>query len=253
MDKKLGIGASVIAGLVLGGCASAPKYHYGATPDSSQSVLVAKTNADTPPRLVSKKHNILMAEPREATCDGSTEFAFNVVFANRQDHAVSIGPDNFKVSYLARTFAAMPEKDVEKQIHHDDWVKNSILVVGIIGGIAGAAAGDYAGASNLLMQTGADYSTLDAEQNSEFEKYRNKVFALKSVNPKDTYGGLVIAMVDQAGKGYAFDAANVSADIDLTVSVDGDTDHLLFNCSGEPPAAPTNTTTAATSTAHPPG
>jgi hypothetical protein len=237
--------------LVLGGCASAPKYKYGATPAESQSVLVAKTGDASIPRLVSKRKNIVMAEPRAIACDGQTEFAFNVVFANRQDEAVDIAPTNFKVNYMGRTFPAMSEEEVKKVIHHDDWVKNSMLAVGIVGAVAGAAVGNFAGASSLLAQTGANYATLDAQQNAEFEKYRNKVLAKKSVQPKETYGGLVIATRDEGGKDYVFQASNVSSDIELEVDVDGETDILSFNCRGAvptplPAAAPPSTASTGT-------
>jgi hypothetical protein len=155
-----------------------------------------------------------------------------VVFANRQNEAVDIGPGNFRVHYMGRTFPAMSEEEVKKVIHHDDWVKNSMLTIGIVGAVAGAAVGNYAGASSLLAQAGTNYATLDAQQNAEFEKYRNKVLAKKSVQPKETYGGLVIATRDQAGKDYVFQASNISSDIELQVDVDGETDTLSFNCRG---------------------
>jgi hypothetical protein len=237
--------------LALGGCASAPKYKYGATPATSQSVLVAKTGGASIPRLVSKRKNIVMAEPRAIACDGANQFAFNVVFANRQDEALDIGPGNFQVHYMGRTFPAMSEEDVNKVIHHDDWVKNSMLAVGIVGAIAGAAVGNFAGASSLLAQAGTNYATLDAQQNAEFEKYRNKVLAKKAIQPKETYGGLVIAKRDQAGKDYVFQASNVSSDIELQVDVDGETDTLSFNCRGAMPTplpAALPPTTASTGT-----
>jgi hypothetical protein len=232
MIKQFSVSVALLTTLILGGCASTPQYKYGAMPAQDQDVVVAKSGDAAVPRLVSKHKDILMAEPRAIACDGAAEFAFNVVFANRQDYPVQIAPSNFKVTYAGRIFQAMTEKEVEKDIHHDDWFKNSMMVVGVVGAIAGAAAGDYAGASTLLAQTGSNYGALDAQQNAEFEKYRNKVLASTSVAPKATYGGLVVAKRDEAGKDYTFEKSLVSADIELIVDVDGQTDTLSFNCRG---------------------
>jgi hypothetical protein len=123
---------------------------------------------------------------------------------------------------------------VEKAIHHDDWVKNSILALGVVGGVAGAATGNLAAGENLLMQSASNYQTLDALQNSEMDKYRNKVFATKSVDSKAAYGGLIVARSDDSGHGYSFQAAKASSDIQLIVEADGETDTLSFNCQGLP-------------------
>ena len=241
---------AALSALLLAGCATAPKYKYGAAPGDKQFVTQAKLGDASIPRLVSNRKNIVMAEPRAVACDGATEFAFNVVIANRQSYPIQVAPTDFSVSYMGRTFPSMTEKQIEKEIHSGDWFKNSMLAVGIVGAIAGVATGNLAGAESLLGQAGANYESVSAQQDADFAKYRNKVFAATTIQPKAIYGGLVVAQRDQSGKDYSFDAANASADINLQVNIDGETDTLSFTCNGvAPPPSPVTASAGSGSTA----
>lgn len=229
--KSLGVVMAGAAGLLLTGCAT-HKSAYSATPSTQQTLVSAQDQK--PPRIVSKQKNILIAEPRNFACDGEKEFAFNVVFANRQAYPIDLAPKDFEIHYDNRTFPAMAEKDVEKDIHSGDWLKNSLLFIGTAGAIAGAAGGDLSGAQSLLIQTATDYSTLDNEQNAELEKYRNKVLKAGTIAPHTVYGGLIVARTDTDGKAYTFNSDSKFSSIDLVLQVDGEEQTLSFNCGGTP-------------------
>jgi hypothetical protein len=205
---------------------------YAALPASNQTLV--PVGADKPPRIASKQKNVVIAEPRNPMCDGEKEFSFNVVFGNRQTYSISLAPSNFEIAFRNHAFPAMAEADVEKEIHSDDWFKNSMLVLGAAGAIAGVAGGDLAGAQGLLLKTATDYQLVDSDQNAEMEKYRNKVLKTGTVDPHSVYGGLIVARADTDGKSYSFNSANKMDSIDLIVKVDGEEQTLSFNCAGTP-------------------
>jgi hypothetical protein len=228
--KRLNLVLAAAYAVALAGCSSTPTYKYEARPAETQKILPT-AGQEARPRIASiQKLTLITAEPRNVGCDDEKEFAFNVAIANKETRPFDVAPTNFEVDYAGRSFPAVDEKEVQKEISSEQWGKDVFAGLSVVTGVLQAATGNMAAGQATMTQGYQGYQMMDAADASELDKYRNKVLAPGSIAPKSTYGGLVVAKLDAAGSGYHFDSAHAPAEIVLVANIDGETHRLKFAC-----------------------